>query len=148
MADDYGRRQTFNTAIAAVMELCNEVSKHVVSDDNDRACVDEALRAALLMLCPIVPHVTSELWHILTGKPILEAQWPSVDEQALSRDELEIVIQVNGKVRAKMLVSAQADKETVEAAALAEPNVQRFIEGNTVRKVIVVSGKLVNIVAN
>ena len=148
VADDYGRRQTFNTAIAAVMELCNEVSKHVVSDDNDRACVDEALRAALLMLCPIVPHVTSELWHILTGKPILEAQWPSVDEQALSRDELEIVIQVNGKVRAKMLVSAQADKETVEAAALAEPNVQRFIEGNTVRKVIVVPGKLVNIVAN
>ena len=148
VADDYGRRQTFNTAIAAVMELCNEVSKHVVSDDNDRACVDEALRAALLMLCPIVPHVTSELWHSLTGKPILEAQWPSVDEQALSRDELEIVIQVNGKVRAKMLVSAQADKETVEAAALEEPNVQRFIEGNTVRKVIVVPGKLVNIVAN
>ena len=148
VADDYGRRQTFNTAIAAVMELCNEVSKYSPQADNDRATINEALRAALLMLCPIVPHITADLWYTLTKESILDAAWPDVDQQALRRDELEIVVQVNGKVRAKMLVAADATKDTLEAAALAESNVQRFIDGLTVRKVIVVPGKLVNVVAN
>ena len=148
VADDYGRRQTFNTAIAAVMELCNEVSKYSLQADNDRATINEALRAALLMLCPIVPHITADLWYTLTKESILDAAWPDVDQQALRRDELEIVVQVNGKVRAKMLVAADATKDTLEAAALAESNVQRFIDGLTVRKVIVVPGKLVNVVAN
>ena len=148
VADDYGRRQTFNTAIAAVMELCNEVSKYSLQADNDRATINEALRAALLMLCPIVPHITADLWYTLTKESILDAVWPDVDQQALRRDELEIVVQVNGKVRAKMLVAADATKDTLEAAALAESNVQRFIDGLTVRKVIVVPGKLVNVVAN
>ena len=148
VGDDYGRRQTFNTAIAAVMELCNEISKHEGTEDQDLAVSHEALRAALLMLNPVVPHITYRLWHLLVGDDILDAPWPSVDESALVRDELEIVVQVNGKVRAKMSVPASADKAALEAAALAEENVQRFIEGNTVRKVIVVPGKLVNVVAN
>ena len=146
--DDYGRRQTFNTAIAAVMELCNEVSKLDTSSANGLAVEREALQAALLLLCPIVPHATEHLWRELCGEDIILARWPLVDSAALSRDELEIVVQVNGKVRAKLSVAVDADKETLEAAALAEENVMRFIEEKTVRKVIVVPGKLVNVVAN
>ena len=146
--DDYGRRQTFNTAIAAVMELCNEVSKLDTSSANGLAVEREALQAALLLLCPIVPHATEHLWRELCGEDIILARWPLVDSAALSKDELEIVVQVNGKVRAKLSVAVDADKETLEAAALAEENVIRFIEEKTVRKVIVVPGKLVNVVAN
>lgn len=148
VADDYGRRQTFNTAIAAVMELCNDIAKIAGDTTNDRAVVGEALEAALLMLCPIVPHITQELWAKMNGGHILETRWPTVDEAALSRDELEVVVQVNGKVRAKMTIPVDADKKAVEAAALEQENVKRFIEGSTVRKVIVVPGKLVNVVAN
>jgi len=148
VSDDYGRRQTFNTAIAAVMELCNEVSKFVVQDDTDRYVVKEALNSALLMLCPIVPHITDALWRQGSQTDILEQTWPAIDESALGKDELEIVVQVNGKVRAKVVVSADADKETLEKIALENENIQRFIDGNTVRKVIVVPAKLVNIVAN
>ena len=146
--DDYGRRQTFNTAIAAVMELCNEVSKFKVENDTDRYVVREALDAALLMLCPIVPHIADHLWQQIHGTNILDKPWPLVDEAALGRDELEIVVQVNGKVRAKLIVAADTTKEELERTALEHENVQRFIEGQSVRKVIVVPNKLVNIVAN
>ena len=148
VTDDYGRRQTFNTAIAAVMELCNEVSKFQIENDTDRHVVREALDAALLMLCPIVPHITDHLWQQIHKTNILDEAWPVVDEAALGRDELEIVVQVNGKVRAKITVPAEAPKEALEQMALEHENVQRFIEGQSVRKVIVVPKKLVNIVAN
>jgi leucyl-tRNA synthetase len=148
VGDDYGRRQTFNTAIAAVMELCNELGK-LDDSDQSRAVMAEGLRAAVQMLGPIVPHISHELWNKLGGEgAVMNAPWPVVDESALVRDSIEIVVQVNGKVRAKMTVAADADKATAEAAALAQDNVQRFLEGVTVRKVIVVPGKLVNIVAN
>ena len=148
VGDDYGRRQTFNTAIAAVMELCNETAKVKNTEGTARAVVQEALEATLLLLCPIVPHVAEYLWRTLRGNEILEATWPVVDEDALGRDELEIVVQVNGKVRAKINVPAEASNETIEASAMAQENVTRFIEGKTVRKVIVVPGRLVNVVAN
>jgi leucyl-tRNA synthetase len=148
VSDDYGRRQTFNTAVAAVMELCNELGRHTVESDLDQAVVDEGTSAALLLLCPIVPHVTEALYESLTGSDITTETWPAVDEAALARDEIEIVVQVNGKVRAKMTVAADADKASIEASALAQDNVQRFIAEATVRKVIVVPGKLVNVVAN
>ncbi|RLQ20826.1 leucine--tRNA ligase [Seongchinamella sediminis] len=148
VSDDYGRRQTFNTAIAAVMELCNELGK-LDGSDQSRAVLDEALRAVVLMLSPITPHVCHTLWPLLGGEgDILHAPWPGVDEDALTRDSIEMVVQVNGKVRAKMEVPADAARDSVEATALAQDNVQRFLEGVTVRKVIVVPGKLVNIVAN
>ncbi|MEK9594230.1 MAG: leucine--tRNA ligase, partial [Luminiphilus sp.] len=124
--DDYGRRQTFNTAIAAVMELCNEVSKFKVENDTDRYVVREALDAALLMLCPIVPHIADHLWQQIHGTNILDKPWPLVDEAALGRDELEIVVQVNGKVRAKLIVAADTTKEELERTALEHENVQRF----------------------
>jgi leucyl-tRNA synthetase len=149
VSDDYGRRQTFNTAIAALMELCNELAKLDPDNDQDRALADEALRAVVLMLCPIVPHACHALWQSLGGDgDVMNAPWPMVDESALTRDTIEMVVQVNGKVRAKMAVAADADKATVEAQAMAQDNVQRFLEGVTLRKVIVVPGKLVNIVAN
>ncbi|MBN7795728.1 leucine--tRNA ligase [Parahaliea mediterranea] len=146
--DDYGRRQTFNTAIAAVMELCNELAK---LDDAPQslAVLDEGLRAVVLMLNPIVPHICHSLWSQLGGEgELLDAPWPAVDEAALTRDSIEMVVQVNGKVRAKMSVPAEADRDAVQAIALEQDNVQRFLEDVTVRKVIVVPGKLVNIVAN
>ena len=148
VSDDYGRRQTFNTAIAAVMELCNDVGRFEDTGTSGAAVVQEALDAALLLLSPIVPHVTEHLWREMHGNDMLQGSWPTVDESALGRDELEIVIQVNGKVRAKISVPAAADNDSIEATALAQENVIRFIDGQTVRKVIVVPGKLVNIVAN
>ena len=147
VSDDYGRRQTFNTAVAAVMELCNELGRFPVDSDLDRAVMDEGLRAALLMLWPITPHLTEHLWLHLTGEAFVENHWPAVDESALSRDELEIVVQVNGKVRAKMMVPATADRDEVETLAKEQENVQRFLGDASIRKVIVVPNKLVNIVA-
>ena len=148
VSDDYGRRQTFNTAVAAVMELCNEVSRHEGDSAEDAGVVHEALSAAVLLLAPIVPHISEALYSVLTGQRILSAAWPAVDEAALARDEIDIVIQVNGKVRAKIAVSADASKDDIQEIALAHENVQRFTEGTTIRKIIVVPGKLVNVVAN
>jgi leucyl-tRNA synthetase len=148
VSDDYGRRQTFNTAIAAIMELCNELGK-LDDEPQSRAVLHEALQAIVLMLNPIVPHVSHALWPTLGGEgDILNARWPDIDESALTRDTVEMVVQVNGKVRAKMEVPAAADKDAVEALARSQQNVSRFLEGLSVRKVIVVPGKLVNIVAD
>lgn len=148
VSDDYGRRQTFNTAVAAVMELCNEVSRHDGQAAQDATVIHEALSAAVLLLAPIVPHISQALYQTLTGEHLLDATWPVVDESALTRDEIDIVVQVNGKVRAKIAVAADADKDAVQEIALAHENVQRFTEGVSIRKVIVVPGKLVNVVAN
>ena len=149
VGDDFGRRQTFNTAIAAIMELCNELGKLDVEQEQSRAIMGEALQATVLMLSPIVPHICQELWRALGHQEeLLNAPWPKVDESALTRDQLQIVVQVNGKVRDRMDIAADADRDTIEAAALAQDNVNRFLQGVTVRKVIVIPGKLVNIVAN
>ena len=147
VSDDYGRRQTFNTAVAAVMELCNELGRHPTEHSADRAVIDEGLRAVLQLLWPITPHLSEHLWQALTGEAFKESQWPEVDDTALSRDELEIVVQVNGKVRGKINVPASADNAEIEAMAKSQENVQRFLADTTIRKVIVVPQKLVNIVA-
>ena len=147
VTDDYGRRQTFNTAVAAIMELCNELSRHGAETEADRTVVNEGLRAVLRMLWPITPHLTESLWHTLTDERFAESEWPEVDDSALSRDELEIVIQVNGKVRGKITVPASADKAAIEAMAKEQDNVQRYLADATIKKVIVVPNKLVNIVA-
>ena len=148
VSDDYGRRQTFNTAIAAIMELCNDLAR---LDDapQSRAVAGEALHAVVLMLGPIVPHVCHTLWPALGGAgDVLDAPWPQADASALVRDSIEMAVQVNGKVRARMDVPSDAAKDTLEQLALKQHNVQRFLDDVTVRKVIVVPGKLVNIVAN
>jgi len=149
VSDDIGRRNTFNTAIAAIMELMNHLTKAKMETTEDRAVMQEAVRALVLMLTPITPHICHELWQTVgDGNSVENTLWPQVDEAALIEDEKLIIVQVNGKVRAKMTVAADADKDTVESIGLAEENVAKFIEGKTVRKVIYVPGKLLNIVAN
>ncbi|MCX2982326.1 leucine--tRNA ligase [Halieaceae bacterium IMCC14734] len=148
VSDDYGRRQTFNTAVAAVMELSNELST-LGDQPQDRAVAREALSAMVQMLAPIVPHICHQLWQDLGASgSVVDAGWPTVDESALVRDSIEMVVQVNGKVRAQMEVAAGTSRESIEELAVQQDNVQKFLDGVTVRKVIVVPGKLVNIVAN
>ncbi len=147
VSDDYGRRKTFNTAIAAVMELINETSRFDDASPQGRAVLQEVWEAVTLMLQPIVPHVCHALWQGLRGGDDLLAQrWPVVDESALTKDELAIVVQVNGKLRANISVPASAGKDEILAIAMAEENVQRFISGQVIKKQIVVPGKLVNFV--
>ncbi|WP_111638620.1 leucine--tRNA ligase [Marinomonas shanghaiensis] len=149
VTDDIERRQTFNTAIAAVMELCNDISKFEDTSELGLAVTQEALEAATLLLSPIVPHIAHQLWSELGHSDnIVNTPWPALDEEALVKDELTIVVQVLGKKRAELTVSASADDKTIEAEALAHPSVVKYLEGKTVRKVIVVPGRLVNIVAN
>ena len=147
--DDFGRRNTFNTAIAAVMELLNEVAKHGGTENQSIAVRHEALTSAILLLSPIAPHICHALWQVLgNSESVADASWPSVDEKALVRSTITLVLQVNGKVRGKIEVAADISKQEIEQIALADENVQRFIEGNTIRKIIVVPGRLINIVAN
>jgi len=147
VGDDIGRRRTFNTAIAAVMELLNAVNRAEVSTPADRAVIQEALDLMVLMLSPIVPHICHRLWNVLGhAGAVIDQPWPAPDPAALEADTREIVVQVNGKVRGRVTVAATASESDVRAAALADDNVQRFVAGQSVRKVIVVPGKLVNVV--
>ena len=149
VGNDYGQRQTFNTAIAAVMELLNEVNRLDSSAGQALAVEREALEAAVLLLAPIVPHISHRLWQTLGhDSSVIDAPWPTVDHTALVRDSIPMVVQVNGKVRAQLEVPVDMPQAELEALALAEENVRRFIDGLSVRKVIVVPKKLVNIVAN
>jgi leucyl-tRNA synthetase len=149
VSDDFGRRYTFNTAIAAIMELLNDISQLSDNDAQSVAVKHEALISAILLLAPIVPHICHSLWQKMGNQnSIAEASWPQVDKSALVQSSIELVVQVNGKVRGKIQVAVDESKEEIEQIALNEPNALRFIEGNTVRKVIVVPGRLVNIVAN
>ena len=146
---DVGQHHKFNTAIAQVMTLMNVLEKAPTASEQDRALLQEGLEAVALLLAPITPHICHELWQQL-GKAgsVIDAAWPKVDETALVQDNLTLVVQVNGKLRGQIEVPASASREEVEAAARANENVVRFTEGQTIRKVIVVPGKLVNIVAN
>ncbi|MDZ7804133.1 leucine--tRNA ligase [Thiohalophilus sp.] len=145
--DDMGRRYTFNTAIAAVMELMNALGKFEDDSPAGRAVVQEALETVVLLLSPIVPHITHVLWQALghTGA-VIEQIWPQADESALVREAVELVVQVNGKLRGRISVPVDAERSQIEQAAQQEENVQRFIEGKGIIKLIVVPGKLVNIV--
>ena len=148
ITDDYGRRQTFNTAIAAVMELMNAYGKVVGDDAVTRSVRQEVLENVTLLLSPIVPHICQALWAELRKDAVIEdATWPSVDQSAMVQDEVELVVQVNGKLRGSITVAKTMAKEAIENHAVAQPFVQKFLEdGSTVRKIIVVPNKLVNIV--
>jgi leucyl-tRNA synthetase len=148
VGDDYGRRLTFNTAIAAVMELLNAAARFQPADANSRALLQELFEAVVLLLNPITPHSAHALWQRL-GKPetVLEnIAFPKADPAALVRDAVTLAVQVNGKLRATIELPAGADKAYIEAQALAEPNVARFLEGLSVKKIIIVPNKIVNIV--
>jgi leucyl-tRNA synthetase len=150
VTDDIGRRNTFNTAIAAIMELMNYLGKASLATDEDKSVMQEALRAVVLMLTPITPHLCHHLWQVVGGSDVNveDAQWPEVDQSALIEDEKLIIVQVNGKLRAKITVAAQASKEDVETLGLSNEAVLKFTDGKTIRKVIYIPGKLLNIVAN
>ncbi|MDP3816370.1 class I tRNA ligase family protein, partial [Pseudomonas sp.] len=148
-SQDIGQHHKFNTAIAQVMTLMNVLEKAAQASQQDRALLQEGLQTVALLLAPITPHISHEIWLRLGHNgAIIDAQWPQVDESALVQDSLTLVIQVNGKLRGQIEVPAAASREEVEAAARANENVLRFTEGLSIRKVIVVPGKLVNIVAN
>ncbi len=147
VSDDIERRRQFNTAIAANMELMNALSRLEGEDAPTRALKQEALEAIVLMLSPIVPHICGSLIVALRpGASPTDAAWPLVDESALLRDEIELMLQVNGKLRGKIRVAVDASSESIEQAALASPDVQKFMEARPVRKVVVVPGRLINVV--
>ena len=147
VGDDYSRRYTFNTAIAAVMELLNELARMEDSDQQSRALRQEVLDAVVLMLSPILPHVCHRLWFELGHRrAVVDEAWPTHDANALVRDEVELVVQVNGKLRGRIRVAMDASQQQIQELALADPGVRRFVDGKPLRKVIVVPGKLVNLV--
>ena len=147
VSDDIGRRQTFNTAIAAIMELMNKLTRAPLESEQDRAVMSEALSAVVRMLYPITPHICFELWKALGNKSNIDhAEWVKADEAAMVEDEKLIVVQVNGKVRGKVTVAADADEETVKTVAFADENVKKFTDNTQIVKVIYVPGKLLNVV--
>jgi len=147
VSDDYGIRKIFNTAIAACMELTNTLIKFKDDSETGQAIHQEGWQAIVKMLAPIVPHITQELWSKLGNTDmIVDVKWPKVDEQALIKDEVQMMVQVNGKLRSKINVAADASKEIIEKMALNDENVQRFTTNKDIKKIIVVPGRLVNIV--
>lgn len=149
VSDDYGRRHAFNTAIAAVMELLNTLAKFDDASEQGRAVRQEALQAAVLLLNPITPHACHAMWQLLGhAQTLLEDQpFPQVDTAALVKDSLTLAVQVNGKLRGTIDVAADTSREQIETLAKEEPNTAKFLAGLTIRKVIIVPGKIVNIVA-
>lgn len=147
VTDDIGRRQTFNTAIAAIMELMNKLAKAAQESEQDRALTQEALLSVVRMLYPFTPHACFTLWQALGGEGDIDtAPWPVADEEAMVEDSKLVVVQVNGKVRGRITVAADATQEQVQARAAQEHLVAKYLEGVTVRKVIYVPGKLLNLV--
>ena len=147
VTDDIERRLQVNTAIASVMELMNAVSRFTPQNSSDRAVVQQALETACLLLAPVVPHISSVLWQALGhANDIIDTPWPVADEAAMVQDEIQYIVQVNGKLRDRLQVAADAEQKTIEQLAQDSESVQRHIEGKTVRKIIVVPGRLVNIV--
>jgi len=147
VGDDIGRRYTFNTAIAATMELLNDLGRFEDDSPGGRQVRQEALVTLVLLLSPITPHVCQSLWEALGGEGlVVDQRWPEADEEAMVRRTVEMVVQVKGRIRGRIMVAVDADDATVTDAAMAEPNVQRFVGEAQIRKVIVVPGRLVNIV--
>jgi leucyl-tRNA synthetase len=147
VSDDIGRRYTFNTAIAAIMELLNELYRFEDESAQGHAVMRQAVNAVVLMLSPIVPHISQKLWQQLGHDSLIAEQpWPRYDESALERDSIELVVQVNGKLRSRISVPADADNTAIENIALKDEKIQLNIQHKTVRKVIVVPGRLVNLV--
>ncbi|MBW6452590.1 MAG: class I tRNA ligase family protein, partial [Methyloprofundus sp.] len=146
VTDDIGRRHHFNTVVATNMELLNSLAKFDEQGDNAVAVRQEVMEAIALMLYPIAPHICQKLWLGLGKTEDINRLWPVVDASALVQDEVQMMIQVNGKLRGKIRVATDASKETIEALALAEENVARFIDEQPVKKLIIVPKKLVSIV--
>lgn len=146
--DDYGRRLSFNTVISSVMSLMNHVDKFKDDSPQGNAVIHEALNAVIVIMSPITPHISHELWQKMNEGKFEDVEWLSVDESALAKTVVAMVVQVNGKLRGKFEIAADASRDEMEKAALSVENVDKFIENKTVRKVIVVPNKLVNFVVS
>ncbi len=147
VSDDIGRRYKFNTAVSAAMELLNAIKRFDDSSAAGRSVVQEALDAIVLVLSPTVPHVCHELWHALGHQSApVDERWPAFDPSALAQDMVEIIVQVNGKLRGRISVPADADSDSISKTALADENVKRFVADKNIRKTIVVPGRLINVV--
>ena len=145
--DDIGRRYTFNTAIAAAMELMNALTRMDDQSENSKAIRREGLEVITLLLSPIVPHITDKIWRALKKKAsVIDAGWPKVDETALIQDEMRLIVQVNGKKRGEISVPVDADEDTIKSDALKNENTQRHTAGKEIIKMIVVPQRLVNVV--
>jgi len=145
VTEDIEERYHFNTAISAIMELVNGIQD--LGKEAESGTVAQAIETMLLLLAPFAPHITEELWHLIGHQDSIHLQaWPAYDPTALVQDEVEIAVQINGKMRAKLKVAAKAENAEVEQLVLSHPRVKPHLDGKTVRKVIVVPGKLVNIV--
>ena len=147
VGDDLGRRHTFNTAIAAVMELMNALGKLQDSSPAARGLMQEAMESIVLLLSPVVPHICHALWRELKpGTELLDQPWPQADNAALVQDEIELIVQVNGKLRGKISVARDTRPEVIERLALENDQAQKFVGNQQVKKVVIVPGRLVNIV--
>ncbi|SVC31096.1 uncharacterized protein METZ01_LOCUS283950, partial [marine metagenome] len=147
VSDDIGRRYTFNTAIAAVMELLNAAGKYEVRGAQDRALIQETLEAVVLILSPIVPHICHVLWQELGNTTaIVDERWLTADPRARMAESVQIVVQVNGKLRARLKVATDISEDALREVVLLDANVKRFVHGKKIRKLIVVPGRLVNVV--
>jgi leucyl-tRNA synthetase len=145
--DDYGRRKTFNTAIAAIMELLNALAKFDEQTPLARAVAQEVLEAMALLISPIAPHISQTLWtELRPGSDLLDQPFPKADTSALVQDEIELVIQVNGKLRGNIRVAKNTDKAALEQLALTHEAVHKLLAGGTAKKIIVVPGRLINVV--
>jgi leucyl-tRNA synthetase len=147
VSDDIGRRYTFNTAVAAIMELFNTLTHSTSADEQERALKQEGFELITMMLAPMTPHICETLWRELGHEAsVMSMPWPQPDAAALTRESVEMVVQVNGKLRGRITVPTDAVRAQLEQAALSETNVRKFVEGKAVKKVIVVPGKLINVV--
>jgi leucyl-tRNA synthetase len=146
--DDYGRRLAFNTVVAAAMTLMNHINKFDGHSSESRAVLREALKAVVLVLSPITPHISSALWRRLTGEDLSQAQWMATDERALVKTSIELVVQINGKLRAKLDVAADIDESSIRQKVAELPNLTQYFDGKQIRKVIYVPEKLINFVVN
>jgi len=147
VSDDFGRRLSFNTAIAALMELLNALAKFDDMSDQGRAVRHEAFEAIVLLLNPITPHICHALWqHLGHAEAIITRAWPTFDAEALKKDAITLAVQINGKLRGQIEVAVNTTREEIEQAALTQADVVRFLAEATPKKIIVVPGKIVNIV--
>jgi leucyl-tRNA synthetase len=147
VTDDIGRRYKFNTAIAAVMELLNAINKFKNENQEGKVVIQEALESIVLLLSPITPHICHALWGELGHKEaLIYSSWPKMDESVLVKNEVELIIQVNGKLRSRITVDIDTPQETIEAMVVADKNVLRHVEEKLIKKMIYIKGKLVNVV--
>ena len=146
--DDYGRRLAFNTVVAAAMTLMNHINKFDGHSSESRAVLREALKAVVLVLSPITPHISTALWRRLTGEDLSHAQWMATDDSALVKTTIELVVQINGKLRAKLDVAADIDESNIRQKVAELPNLTQYFDGKQIRKVIYVPEKLINFVVN